>query len=221
MEEATVSFNFEARYFKLRKLSANTRQIWFVCHGYGQRAEFFIRKFKILDNEQHFIIAPEGLSRFYLQGFSGRVGATWMTKEKRLLDVQNYLQYLNKIYTTEVPESLPETVKINVLGFSQGSATVCRWALQNEIKFDKLILWTGMFPEDLDIEFARQKLHNRQVVLVTGTKDPFINSRQEALQQRMTNQLYIQPHIFTFNGGHEIDANTLLQVAEGNGMPLP
>jgi len=30
-----------ARYYQLGELSSATKQIWFVCHGYGQLAEYF------------------------------------------------------------------------------------------------------------------------------------------------------------------------------------
>ena len=40
------------------------------------------------------IIAPQGLHKFYLEGTSGRVGASWMTKENREDDIKNYLVYL-------------------------------------------------------------------------------------------------------------------------------
>ncbi|MCZ8216519.1 MAG: phospholipase, partial [Cyclobacteriaceae bacterium] len=86
MNTHTISFQFKARYQTLGKLDANTRKVWFVLHGYGQLAEYFLRKFKSLEAQEIFVIAPEGLSRFYMedvtrrsQGGSQRVGATWMT----------------------------------------------------------------------------------------------------------------------------------------------
>ena len=48
-------------------------------------------------------MAPEGLSRFYLEGFSGKVGATWMTREDRLNDIDNYL----RDHGGFMPETIP------------------------------------------------------------------------------------------------------------------
>ena len=44
MDEKKVSFNFDARYFTAGELNASTKQVWFVLHGYGQLAQFFLRK---------------------------------------------------------------------------------------------------------------------------------------------------------------------------------
>ncbi|WP_261990367.1 hypothetical protein [Hymenobacter sp. BT188] len=56
-----------ARYYQLGELTERTRHIWFVCHGYGQLAAYFIRHFAVLtEANDTVIIAPEGLSRFYL-----------------------------------------------------------------------------------------------------------------------------------------------------------
>ena len=77
-------------------LKAN--QIVYVLHGYGQLAEFFIRKFQHLSDD-YFIVAPEGMHRFYLSGSSGRVGASWMTKEERETDIQDNLNWLNALDT--------------------------------------------------------------------------------------------------------------------------
>ena len=59
------------------------KTIWFVLHGYGMLAEYFIKKFDSIVNNDNCVIAPEGLSKFYTKGFYGRVGASWMTKENR------------------------------------------------------------------------------------------------------------------------------------------
>jgi hypothetical protein len=67
MEESDISFQFRARYYKLGEINAATRQIWFVLHGYGQLAQFFIKKFNTLTDHNVCVIAPEGLSRFYLE----------------------------------------------------------------------------------------------------------------------------------------------------------
>src|SRR5690554_4646496 len=133
-----LSVSKTARYYTAGTLDKKTKTIWFVCHGYGQLAKYFIQNFKVLDNGENFIVAPEALSRFYLQGFSGRVGATWMTKEDRENDIKDYNAYLSTLYKKVMKDIPLENVKINILGFSQGVSTVCRWVVSEKIKFDKL-----------------------------------------------------------------------------------
>ena len=87
--EREINISLKTKYSTYGKFSDRTEKIWFVCHGYGQLAEYFIKNFEVLDAETNYVIAPQGLSKFYLKGFTGRVGASWMTKEDRLTDIEN------------------------------------------------------------------------------------------------------------------------------------
>ena len=81
----------------MNELTEATERIWLVFHGYGQLAEYFIKKFEDLDPTKNFIIAPQGLSKYYLQGVYGRVGASWMTKEDRLTEIANQYAYIDEV----------------------------------------------------------------------------------------------------------------------------
>jgi predicted esterase len=214
MTENQVSFNFKARYFKLGEISSSTKQVWFVLHGYGQLAKFFIKKFNALEDRGVVIIAPEGLSRFYLEELqttgrkNNRVGATWMTSENRLTDIDNYIQYLNALYETEIKDSqIPTTV----LGFSQGSATASRWVNDGNINFTRLILWAGILPPDMNFETGSQVLQNKQIHLVYGTRDPFLTDSRFAEMKMLTQKLNAHVNVTTFDGEHEIDEPTLMK----------
>jgi hypothetical protein len=89
MHQHDIQFTFKARFYTLGKLTSNTKQIWFVLHGYGQLAGYFIRKFSALEEQN--ILWHEGLSILpRKQSMVMKVGATWMTKT--LADIENYLQ---------------------------------------------------------------------------------------------------------------------------------
>lgn len=81
-------------------------------------------------------MAPEALNRFYLEGFAGRVGATWMTKEERLQEIDDYVNYLNQLYKTILANTDTSEITVNILGFSQGVATVCRWIANRYVQPD-------------------------------------------------------------------------------------
>lgn len=120
MPEHHVKVSRTARYFTIGECSEKTRNVWIVCHGYGQLASYFIRNFESLTTQgDTLIVAPEALSRFYLAGTGGRVGATWMTREDRLHEITDYLDYLDTLLLT-ISQPLPADVKVFVLGFSQG-----------------------------------------------------------------------------------------------------
>ena len=211
MEQQELQFGFKARYYRLGNLDATTKQLWFVLHGYGQLAQFFIQKFKVLEEAGICVIAPEGLSRFYLEGNGDRVGATWMTKENRLTDIENYINYLNEIFHKETSHisTLPP---ITILGFSQGAATVTRWLLNGKIKVDRLILWAGIFPPDMDFEKGNEILKTMEVVAVYGKDDPFLTEAILSEMKMLADKLEIKLAPIVFEGGHEINKATLARL---------
>lgn len=201
-----IQISQQARFFTLGELSAETKGIWLACHGYGQLAPYFIRHFKVLAEAGHFVIAPEGLSRFYLQGTSGRVGASWMTKEDRQADIDNYVAYLTAVYE-EVIQGHP--APLNLLGFSQGVATISRWAMLSGKPFQQLVLWAGVFPPDLPLDLSSSTLRNRKVSIVYGDADPYLSEKTIEDQLQAFRQLGITPGVISFPGKHEINAAVL------------
>ncbi|UOQ99832.1 phospholipase [Hymenobacter sp. 5317J-9] len=203
-----------ARYHQLGELSMRTRRVWLVCHGYGQLAQFFIRHFAFLtEADPHtVVVAPEGLSRFYLNGTSGRVGASWMTREDRLHEIEDHVNFLNQLAGKILAECLPE-VEITVLGFSQGTATVSRWLAQAPFRPAHLILWAGGFPEDLAPDTARALLHGLRLSVVAGTADEYISAEKLHAQVEQLQQLGGSPTVATFAGRHELNRELLARLA--------
>ena len=72
VEEHSFSIQKTTRYYTCGDISKATRLL-VVLHGYGQSAFFFLKKFEFLVAKGYFIVAPEGMHRFYLEGTSGRV----------------------------------------------------------------------------------------------------------------------------------------------------
>jgi len=206
-----INFQFKARYFTAGKLTPNTKCIWLVFHGYGQLAEYFIRKFEELGND-HFVIAPEGLSRYYLSDNSGRVGASWMTKEDRLTDIENQIGYINKIYQSVKPE-LENRARLIVLGFSQGTATALRWIVNQNIKPDKLVLWAGTIPPDLGSENKNMDLSDIETIIVQGDADPYLGTVYMDNMEDWRRFYRIKYREIKFSGGHTIHIETLKQLA--------
>ena len=177
-----------------------------ALHGYGQLAKFFLRKFQGLQSKGR-VVAPEGPHRFYLQGSSGRVGASWMTKEARELDIQDNLVGLNALLSELQKSYSPK--KITLLGFSQGAATAARWYQQNPSAFDQLILWAAVFPPDIDAgSFPTEKpLH-----FVLGTQDEYYQG--EAAQQLLRHYQSMGFKVHTYAGKHDIDGEVLKRLLD-------
>ena len=203
-----------ARYCQLGELSPHTRRVWFVCHGYGQLAAYFCRHFTFLveADPATVVIAPEGLSRFYLSGNGGRVGASWMTRDDRLHEIDDHINFLDQL-SDNVLAQCPADVHITVLGFSQGTATVGRWLAQARFRAAHLILWAGNFPDDLDTIAARHLLENLPLSVVIGTDDEYISPSQVAHQQQQLQQLGATPMLISFTGKHELNRAVLAELA--------
>ncbi|MBP9152444.1 MAG: esterase, partial [Flavobacteriales bacterium] len=177
MTQSTKSFvevPRTARYYKLNTATQKTKNIWIVFHGYGQLAEYFIKHFEDLDADENFIIAPEGLSRFYVDGLAGRVGASWMTKEDREEEIKDQSNYINAVLKDVGVDPSNTSYRFIVLGFSQGTAAAVRWLANNGIRPSQLVLWAGSFPHDVDAIEKSDIFKNLPVHFVYGDEDQFL-----------------------------------------------
>ena len=115
-----------ARYYTIGEPTKETRDVWIVCHGYGQLARLFVREFADVASAERLVVAPEALLRYYLSTEPGlhsaksKVGATWMTREDRESDIADYVDYLDTLYAEIFSRLRREDVSVTVLGFSQG-----------------------------------------------------------------------------------------------------
>ncbi len=201
------------RFFTLGQLNEKTEFIWFVLHGYGQLANYFIEKFAVISDVKNFIVAPEALNRFYLKGFSGRIGATWMTKEEREHEIHDYVKFLNSVYE-QIRDNIDlQKIKINLLGFSQGAHTAVRWLLKGNIQPENLILWSGSFPADNEIAENIDLLNATKIFMVIGNKDEFIDEKSINVEEKRLLSLGLKYGLIPFDGGHEIEKETLLNLS--------
>lgn len=185
------------------------KNLWIVLHGYGQFPYYFIRKFESLDPEENFVIAPEGMHRFYLEGTSGRVGASWMTKEARLDDIEDNISYLNTLAKDLLNKGKYER-KI-LLGFSQGGATATRWHESGNFNADIFVLWASVFPPDLDFDPNQSSLMKSQNYFVLGKNDPYFKGKESELKKLFKSQDFNFKTI-DFDGKHEIDKKPLIEI---------
>lgn len=189
------------------------KTIWFVLHGYGFLAEFFIKKFESILNKETCVIAPEALSRFYLNGFSGRIGASWMTKHQRIEEIEDYSNYLQLLYETILTENNNNYNKINIVGFSQGGATACRWLASKKVPCTNFILWASVFPDDLDFNIVSKETNT---TLIYGNQDEFLTEERVALLRKQIEDSKIDVNVITFDGKHDIPKEVLVEESKKN-----
>lgn len=202
MQENHVATTIKAPYFTLNSLTEKTERVWVIFHGYGQLAQFFIKKFEELDSEKNFILAPQGLSKYYLEGVYGRVGASWMTKEDRLTEIENQYAYIDAVLEAIGDISGKQLI---YFGFSQGTATMGRYACYAKRAFAKMIIWAGTFPPDTAPESweflsGKEAFHYYTSREDIYFKDEMIEKQNEVLRTATGRQ----PVLHWYEGGHRV-----------------
>lgn len=207
-----------ARYYALGDPAATPTDIWIVCHGFGQLARSFIEPFRVIARPSRLVIAPEALNRYYLNreggraGANARVGGTWMTREDRLAEIDDYVRYLDALLR-EVGGDIPRSVRVTALGFSQGAAVVARWLVHGEARLDRVILWCGLLPPEIHPEGkARSRLAHAGLHLVCGREDTMIDAGQLRAQVELLSRAEVPHRVIEFDGGHELDGATLVSL---------
>jgi predicted esterase len=193
-----------AKMVTIGNMNGQTKDVWLIIHGYGQLAERFINKFTGLLNESTAIVVPEALQRFYLDGTGGKIGANWMTREEREFDIKDNHFYLDQVFES-IHNKLSENCRIHVLGFSQGTATVCRWLAHCKLKPYSLTLWAGMWPTDVDTVVLNELLKNTLVTMVLGDQDQYANHEMMEKQRDLVHSWGVKAEVLSFNGKHTID----------------
>jgi predicted esterase len=127
-----------------------------------------------------------------------------------LSDIKDNVAFLELVYSQLIKQVDQDLVTINVLGFSQGTATVCRWLANGKSKVNNLILWGGGIPNDLDFKTAVPILNSLNLKLVVGRKDEFIKEDDIKEHQGFLNEHFIQFELIRYDGGHQLDSLTLL-----------
>ncbi|MGH1362262.1 MAG: alpha/beta hydrolase [Calditrichia bacterium] len=208
--EQHIEIKKTARYYQIGEINDTTEELWITLHGYGQLASYFIRHFAPFEQPSRCIIAPEALSRFYLSAESGRVGATWMTKEDRLNEMEDYIAYLDSLYAAlSAKVGTEKNVRITLIGFSQGVSAACRWALRGKAEVNRLIMWAGSLPPEIDLKMESSRINTMNPVLVAGTEDQFISRANREAVANILKTSGIHCEIVTFEGKHVIHAPTL------------
>ena len=212
MDQSFVSVPLQLPYSTYGTLSEKTTDIWVVCHGYGQLAKHFIKRFDVISPETHFVIAPQGPSIFYMNQYS-KVGASWLTREYREEGVSNYLLYIDTIWAQYEEFIKGRDINIHALGFSQGVATICRWVVHKQLPIKKLVMWAARYPNEWTSEDIAFLKASTEFLLVVGDQDEFVTEKVlDEEYKRFQEKLGISPKLIRFEGGHVVTREVLQSI---------
>ena len=210
-----------ARYAAIGADPEVASRIWFALHGYGQLADRFLRPFDGNVPADTCVIAPEGLSRFYLEApradgsHMQRVGASWLTREQRELEIADAMLWLDQVHDEVTRASWRATgiaPWVGVLGFSQGVATAMRWIARGHVAPSQVVAWAGGLAHDADVTALRAKLAHAELTLVCGDDDQFatVEARERILAA--ARELHPSPREILFAGRHQLDGDVLRSI---------
>ena len=210
-----------ARYATMGSLDGDLTEVWFVCHGQGQLAARFLSRFLPLERPDRLFIAPEALSRYYLSAHKTGphapgtpVGATWMTSEDRESEIEDYVSYLDLLHDEIFSAVDRAKVRLWVLGFSQGVATVARWVVRGRVEPDRVVFCAGVIPPEITAVDAPRLTARSPLSIVIGNADEFANAELVASQEARLGELGVDHRLIRFAGGHEITPEALTLLTE-------
>lgn len=206
--EKEIYYSINNSYSTLNKLTNDTKNIWFVCHGMGYLSRYFIQYFKGLDSDENYIIAPQAQSKYYQAPKFKHVGASWLTKENTLVETENVMAYFDAVFENE---SIPKDKNLIVFGYSQGVSVAMRYLAKRQLQCSALILHSGGIPKELapkDFEFL-----NAKVTLIYGTQDEYLNEERITYETERAVSLFGNHlNVLPFDGKHIVNVELINQL---------
>ena len=197
-----VTYTSTNTFETLNELGEQTKYVWLVFHGMGYLSRFFLKYFSRLPKDEHYLVAPQAPSKYYMDESFKNVGASWLTRENTEVEIENVLSYVDAVYTSL---NIPDHVQFIVLGFSQGMSIAARWVARRKIICDKLVFYAGGFPNELKVSDFEFLPDSSQIIMVYGDQDIYLTKERLPFQEGRLEELFQgRAHKLVFEGGHKI-----------------
>jgi predicted esterase len=143
-----------------------------------------------------------------LKGFSGDVVATWMTKQDRLTEIDDFSIYLSDLYE-KYTNQIPKGCKRIIFGFSQGGTSAFRWMYKNKVSYDKILAYSSWIPEDLDFSKSQTPIHEKKIIYTIGKQDQFTSEEKRALLKEIIRRNGLHVDFEYYDGMHRVEKKQL------------
>ena len=203
-----------ARYYTLGALTERTKTLWLCCHGYGQVAERFAGRLAPLVDDENFVLAPEGLNRFYWHGPKRTPVATWMTRAARLHEIDDYVRYLDGLVDDHLAQ-VSQPLEVVAFGFSQGSQTIFRYLhATRRPEVSRVVAYAGAIPDDLEYAPLLDYFADRPITFAVGDADEFLTSEVLTKYRTFLRETGLTYAELPFSGGHQVLPEVLERIRE-------
>ena len=199
MIKNSIDISRTAHYYCLGN-DINPTKVLIVLHGYGQKADDFLKTFKQDLKEDTLIIAPEAISKFYNK--KRETVASWMTSLHREDEIKDYINYLDTL-VDNINLKFNDIDSIDVLGYSQGCSTASRWVYSTVHQINRLYICSGSCPTEL------KHKKNLKAFLYFGKEDKILDLKKAHKEIEAYKKIFKVEKLCLFNGGHIISEECL------------
>lgn len=208
--EKEISYQTTNSYSTLNNLTKATKNVWFVCHGMSYLSRYFLKYFKELNPEENYIIAPQAQSKYYIPPAFKHVGASWLTKENTLKEIDNVMRYFDAVFEAE---QLPKDKNFIVFGYSHGVSVAMRYVARRQLRCSQMILHSGGIPKELIADDFAFLQDNCNVSLIFGTDDEYLNAERMQSETKRVHELFDRNvTIVPFDGKHVVNVELINQL---------
>ena len=209
-EEKEIHYKSSNTYSTLNHLTERTKTVWFVCHGMGYMSRYFLKYFKGLNPEEHYIIAPQAPSKYYIQP-KMHVGANWLTRNDTESGMDNILNYFDAVLDAE---QIPEAINLIVLGYSQGVSVAMRYLAKRHMQCAQLVLHSGGIPKELSSSDFEYLSEDTKVKLIYGTEDEYLDDDRIKIESARAFELFgDRVSVLPFEGKHVVNVDYINDLA--------
>lgn len=183
-----------------------------VLHGFGQRADEFIKVFEALPGRGILVAAPQAPHHFYPQFPRRDVGFTWLTRYERDQSIADFIGYMRQFVELLRREHAADLARLYVLGFSQGVSMAYRFWVHGAAPARGLVACSSDLPTDVAERLGSTP--PAQVLLVHGCDDQIVPITKSREAEAILRAHAIPVELIEFDGGHYVPSLAVEKIAE-------
>jgi phospholipase/carboxylesterase len=174
-----------------------------VLHGFGQRAEEFIKVFEKLPPQGILVAAPQAPHQFYPR---------FPAREERDQSIADFIGYMRQFLELLKTERNADLTRLYVLGFSQGVSMAYRFWVHRAAPVRGLIACSSDLPPDVAERLG--SMPPAPILLVHGRDDQIVPIAKSREAEAILRAQAIPAELLEFDGGHYVPSQAIDRVAQ-------